>query len=214
MTPDSREPGPQRAVAAVQPLQTHGQLSLLITDGAVWDLRRAARRSGCRLAEMLLAMFGLALDRQGLHGEATITVLWPEAGQGGAMRRGVAAGAAQPREETVMPLDMHRAIAGGADPGMATADARGGVAFRYTRCWLGEATIARLLESDAPSDRDGDGEFDLLLAISEFDDELLLECFYRTAATTEPSARQLLQAYASDLADIARSSAGPTGARG
>ena len=205
MAPDAREPGPRRAGAAVQPPQTHGQLSLLITDGAVWDLRRAARRSGCRLAEMLLAMFGLALDRQGLHGEASITVLWPEPGQGGAMQRGVAGGAVQPRDETAMPKDMRRAIAGGAGPGMAYADARGGVAFRYTRCWLGEATIARLLESDASGDRGGDGEFD---------DELLLECFYRTAATTEPSARQLLQAYVSDLADIARSSSEPTGARG
>lgn len=212
MAPDTQGPGSGRAGPALQPPRTRGQVSLLITDGAVWGLRRTARLSGCRLAEMLLAMFGLALDRQGLHGEAAITVLRPEAGRGRALPRGMAGGGAQQRDEAAMPMDLYRAIAGGARPSQDPADAPGGVAFRYTRCWVGEATIERLLESDAPDERGADGGFDLLLAVSEFDDELLLECFYRTAATTEPSARQLLQAYAGDLADIAESSPGTAGA--
>lgn len=201
----------QRAGDAAQP-HGAGQLSLLIADEAVRGLRYAARRSGCRLAEMLLAVFGLALDRLGMHGESSIAILWPDSAPGGELHRGSAGGAAQAHDAAAMPLDMRRAIAGagGLDPEPALA--RGGVAFRYTRHWLGEAAIARLLESDTAGDRRHDGEFDLLLAASEFDDELLLECIFRTAVTPYPSAVQLLHAYASDLSDIAGSLPEPSDA--
>ncbi len=186
------------------PAALDGCVTMVIARDELRELRDVAARSDGPLADMLLAVFGLVLDRHTGHRETSIAILSADPGPPGrARQRGK--GASENPGGAAMPLDMRLAIARGqaaVDPSPPTGR---GVAFRHTRRGPAQEWIAPEPAAGQAATRQDKGDFDLILDIGEFDDMLLVECFFRTRATSIRSVEWLVRDYAHALQAIVKS---------
>ncbi|MFT3815658.1 MAG: hypothetical protein QM740_20220 [Acidovorax sp.] len=175
-----------------------GRVPMVIGGMTLHQLRQVADRSECSLAEMLLAVFGLVLDRLGDWRDTSITVL-PSCGRPDGQARQEAGRAG---DGAAMPAEMRDAISlPAAETQGATDDPA--IAFRYVRRWAGEERLAHTLVLRLGMMRFHYGLFDLVLEVNEFDDRILVECFFRSVVTPSSTVGRLLHAYVRDLYVVA-----------
>ena len=94
------------------PAALDGRIPMVIAHAELQELRDVAARSDCPLADMLLAVFGLVLDRHSRHKDASIAILSADPALPGRSRQWVK-GDMQDQGGAAMPLDMRLAIAQG-----------------------------------------------------------------------------------------------------
>ena len=164
-------------------------------------LRCAARSSLTPMRDLLLALFGLVLDRQERYRGASIAILASGASRIEQRPHRCGRDADGQSDGAEMPMDMRLAIASDRLPAAAAATDRA-VAFLYERRRDGEA-FAAPSSRPAVAGRFVDTALEVVLEVSEFSDRLLLECFFRTTAMSARAARRMMQAYVLELSAVA-----------
>lgn len=187
------------------PAALDGRVWMVIAFATLQGLRDVAVRSDSPLPDILLAVFGLVVDRHAKDGEAAITILSTDPDMSGRGVRSRVTGSPPVPAGASMPLDMRLAIAHGTSVIARRPPKCRGIAFHHARCGHPHVRIAPAPSAMHVAGRQDKLDFDLVLDIGEFDHMLLLECFFRTRVASIQAVENLVSDYAHALQAVVNS---------
>ncbi|MFT3815654.1 MAG: hypothetical protein QM740_20200 [Acidovorax sp.] len=192
-----------------------GRLPMVLCEPDLAGLKNVGRRLDCALADVLFAVYGLALkgDAEGIRSSQPIDL--------GAMLASAKDGdGSAPFGYAIWRRDVDTQVGNGYPPSIASTGAGTAPAATVTRrvggrgdfCLPQVKSAAFFYQRRGPGsddlaarravDRGSYARYDLVTEVSEFEHHVLFECFFNQSAIPSPYVALLLHRYLSGLKDV------------